>query len=148
MERTFFMVKPDGVQRGLCGQIICRVEQRGYKIIGMKLMMISKELAETHYAEHRGKSFFDELVSFITSGPVLAMVVEGESVIQAVRAIMGKTDPQDSAPGTIRGDFGITKSKNVVHGSDSLESAEREIKLFFNTAELVHYEKNEDKWIY
>lgn len=137
MERTFFMVKPDGVQRGLCGQIISRVEQRGYKIIGMKLMVMSKELAEAHYEEHRDKPFFDELVSYITSGPVLAMVVEGENVIQAIRMSMGKTDPQESAPGTIRGDYGITKSKNVVHGSDSQKSAEREIGLFFKEEELV-----------
>ena len=131
MERTFIMVKPDGVQRNLIGEIVARFEKKGFQLVGAKLMQVSRELAEQHYAEHKERPFFGELVDFITSGPVFAMVWEGENVIATARQMMGKTNPQEAAPGTIRGDYGLTVGKNVIHGSDSPESAEREIKLFF-----------------
>ena len=129
--KTFFMIKPDGVQRNLIGQIISRVESKGFNITKIKMMTISKELAEEHYVEHKDKPFFDDLVSFITSGPVVAMQVEGEDVVLQIRNIMGTTDPSESTPGSIRGDLATELDKNVVHGSDSEESAERELSLFF-----------------
>tara|TARA_Y200000002_G_scaffold371460_1_gene368128 strand:+ start:2264 stop:2662 length:399 start_codon:yes stop_codon:yes gene_type:complete len=129
--KTFFMIKPDGVQRNLIGQIISRVESKGFNITKIKMMTISKELAEEHYVEHKDKPFFDDLVSFITSGPVVAMQVEGEDVVLQIRNIMGATDPSESTPGSIRGDLATELDKNVVHGSDSEESAERELSLFF-----------------
>ena len=129
--KTFFMIKPDGVQRNLIGQIISRVESKGFNITKIKMMTISKELAEEHYGEHKDKPFFDDLVSFITSGPVVAMQVEGEDVVLQVRNIMGATNPSESTPGSIRGDLATELDKNVVHGSDSDESAERELSLFF-----------------
>ena len=129
--KTFFMIKPDGVQRNLIGQIISRVESKGFNITKIKMMTISKELAEEHYVEHKDKPFFDDLVSFITSGPVVAMQVEGEDVVLQIRNIMGATNPSESTPGSIRGDLAIELDKNVVHGSDSDESAERELSLFF-----------------
>ena len=129
--KTFFMIKPDGVQRNLIGQIISRVESKGFNITKIKMMTISKELAEEHYREHKDKPFFDDLVSFITSGPVVAMQVEGEDVVLQIRNIMGATNPSESTPGSIRGDLAIELDKNVVHGSDSDESAERELSLFF-----------------
>ena len=130
--KTFFMVKPDGVKRNIVGQVIDRVEQEGFKISKMKMMTISNELAEEHYGEHKDKPFFQDLVSFITSGPVVAMEVEGEDVVSEVRRIMGATNPSDADPGTIRADFATKLEENVVHGSDSKESAERELGLFFN----------------
>jgi len=129
--KTFFMIKPDGVQRNLIGQIISRVESKGFNISKIKMMTISKELAEEHYLEHKDKPFFDDLVSFITSGPVVAMQVEGEDVVIQIRTIMGATNPSESTPGSIRGDLATELDKNVVHGSDSEESAERELSLFF-----------------
>ena len=129
--KTFFMIKPDGVQRNLIGQIISRVESKGFNITKIKMMTISKELAEEHYIEHKDKPFFDDLVSFITSGPVVAMQVEGEDVVLQIRNIMGATNPGESTPGSIRGDLATELDKNVVHGSDSDESAERELSLFF-----------------
>lgn len=129
--KTFFMIKPDGVQRNLIGQIISRVEAKGFKITKIKMMTISKELAEEHYGEHKDKPFFNDLVSFITSGPVVAMQVEGEDVVLQIRNIMGATNPSESTPGSIRGDLATELDKNVVHGSDSDESAERELSLFF-----------------
>ena len=129
--KTFFMIKPDGVQRNLIGQIISRVESKGFNITKIKMMTISKELAKEHYIEHKDKPFFDDLVSFITSGPVVAMQVEGEDVVLQIRNIMGATDPSESTPGSIRGDLATELDKNVVHGSDSEESAERELSLFF-----------------
>ena len=129
--KTFFMIKPDGVQRNLIGQIILRVEAKGFKITKIKMMTISKELAEEHYGEHKDKPFFNDLVSFITSGPVVAMQVEGEDVVFQIRNIMGATNPSESTPGSIRGDLATELDKNVVHGSDSDESAERELSLFF-----------------
>jgi len=129
--KTFFMIKPDGVQRNLIGQIISRVEVKGFNITKIKMMTISKELAEDHYGEHKDKPFFNDLVSFITSGPVVAMQVEGEDAVLQIRNIMGATNPNESTPGSIRGDLATELDKNVVHGSDSDESAERELSLFF-----------------
>ncbi len=129
--KTFFMIKPDGVQRNLVGEIISRVEAKGFSITKIKMMTISKELAEQHYGEHKDKPFFNDLVSFITSGPVVAMQVEGENVVLQIRNLMGATNPSDSTPGSIRGDLATELDKNVVHGSDSDESAERELELFF-----------------
>ena len=129
--KTFFMIKPDGVQRNLVGEIISRVEAKGFSITKIKMMTISKELAEQHYGEHKDKPFFNDLVSFITSGPVVAMQVEGENVVLQIRNLMGATNPSESTPGSIRGDLATELDKNVVHGSDSDESAERELDLFF-----------------
>ena len=129
--KTFFMIKPDGVQRNLVGEIISRVEAKGFSITKIKMMTISKELAEQHYGEHKDKPFFNNLVSFITSGPVVAMQVEGEDVVLQIRNLMGATNPSESTPGSIRGDLATELDKNVVHGSDSDESAERELSLFF-----------------
>ncbi len=129
--KTFFMIKPDGVQRNLVGEIISRVEAKGFSITKIKMMTISKELAEEHYGEHKDKPFFNDLVSFITSGPVVAMQVEGENVVIQIRNLMGATNPSESTPGSIRGDLATELDKNVVHGSDSDESAERELTLFF-----------------
>lgn len=147
MERTFLMVKPDGVQRNLVGEIVNRFETKGFKLVGAKLMQITTELAETHYGEHKERPFFKDLVGFITSSPVFAMVWEGEQVISTARKMMGSTNPQDAAPGTIRGDLGVQVSQNVIHGSDSPESAQREIALFFNESELVSYSKEIDRWV-
>lgn len=148
MEKTFLMVKPDGVQRNLMGDIIMRFERKGYRLIAGKLMMVSKELAEEHYKEHQDKPFYEELVEFITSGPVFAMVWEGENVIASARKMMGDTNPQEAEAGTIRGDFGVTVGKNVIHGSDSPESADREINLFFAESEMITYDKQDQAWIY
>ncbi|ACJ33472.1 MULTISPECIES: nucleoside-diphosphate kinase [Anoxybacillus] len=148
MERTFLMVKPDGVQRGVIGDIVARFERKGFQLVGAKLMQVSRELAEQHYAEHKERPFFGELVEFITSGPVFAMVWEGENVIATARQMMGKTNPQEALPGTIRGDFGLTVGKNIIHGSDSKESAAREIQLFFKEEELVSYSKLMNEWVY
>lgn len=148
MEQTFVAIKPDGVQRGLAGEIISRFEKKGFTLVAMKLLHIRKELAEKHYGEHKGKPFFNGLVSFITSGPVVVMVWEGKDAINTIRKMMGKTNPLEADTGTIRGDFGIDIGHNVVHGSDSAESAKREIGLFFNDGELVNWKKDLDKWIY
>ncbi|WP_124727329.1 nucleoside-diphosphate kinase [Staphylospora marina] len=147
MEKTFIMVKPDGVQRGLIGEVVSRFEKKGWQLVGAKFMTVSRELAEKHYAEHKEKPFFGELVDFITSGPVFAMVWQGHNVIAGARQMMGKTNPADAAPGTIRGDFGVNVAMNIVHGSDSPESAEREIALWFGNEELVNWEKTINKWI-
>ena len=148
MEKTFLMIKQDGVQRNLIGTIVERLENKGFKIVGAKLMQVSDELAKTHYGEHSERPFFGELVEFITSGPVFAMVLEGENVIKTARLVVGSTNPQEAAPGTIRGDFGLTVGKNIIHGSDSPESAEREINLFFDQSELVDYNLSNSAWIY
>src|SRR5690554_7822052 len=137
VEQTFAMVKPDGVRRGLTGTIIARLEAKGFTIKAMKLMRISRELAERHYGEHKGKPFFEGLVSFITSGPVVAMIVEGENAIAEWRKMMGATNPADAALGTIRGDFASTIDENVAHGSDAPETAKREIGIFFEANELL-----------
>jgi len=148
IERTYLMVKPDGVQRGLVGEIVTRFEKKGLKLVAAKLMVIPKETAEKHYAEHKDKKFFPSLISYITSGPVFAMVWEGENAVQVCRNIMGKTNPQESAPGTIRGDYCMVTGVNIIHGSDSPESAAREIGIFFKADELVDYKKDAEKWIY
>lgn len=147
MEKTFLMVKPDGVQRNLIGEIVSRFEKKGFQLAGAKLMQIPQELAEEHYGEHKERPFFGELVEFITSGPVFAMVWEGENVISTARLMMGATNPKESAPGTVRGDYAVTVGKNIIHGSDSPESAEREISLFFKQEELVSYEKQINNWV-
>jgi len=147
IEKTFVMVKPDGVQRGIVGKIVQRFEERGLKICAVKMMKIPRELAERHYEEHKGKGFYEPLLSYITSGPVVCMVLEGENAVASARAMMGKTNPQDAAPGTIRGDFAQVTGRNVIHGSDSSESAKREIKLFFNDYEIHKYEKIDEVWL-
>lgn len=137
VERTLVLVKPNGVARGLVGEIVARYERRGLIIRGLKLLQVPRELAEAHYAEHVGKAFFEELVSFITSGPIVAMVVEGPSAVQVVRDMNGATNPLNAAPGTIRGDYALDMGENIVHGSDAVASAEREIALYFRPEELV-----------
>ncbi|MDR1691203.1 MAG: nucleoside-diphosphate kinase [Candidatus Methanoplasma sp.] len=147
-ELTYLMVKPDGVQRGLCGEIVSRFEKKGLKIVAMKFMVIRKDVAENHYGEHKGKGFYDSLISYITSGPVLALVLEGENAVAVCRNMMGKTNPQESPLGTIRGDFGMVTGMNLIHGSDSIESAKREISIFFKPEELIAYKRTADDWIY
>jgi nucleoside-diphosphate kinase len=146
-ERTFLMIKPDGVQRGLTGEIISRFERKGFKLIAAKFLVPSRELAEKHYAEHVGKSFFEVLISFITSGPVLAMVWEGDNIITLSRKMNGKTDVTQAEPGTIRGDFASHTNLNLIHGSDSPESAAREIANFFAEEELVTYDRTIETWM-
>lgn len=147
MERTLVLVKPDAVQRGLAGEILARWERRGLRIVGLKLMRVTEEMAKRHYAEHDGKPFFAGLVGFITSSPVVAAVLEGPGAIQAVRATNGATDPLAAAPGSIRADLGIDKGRNLVHASDSPESAAREVAIFFAPAELLDWPRDTDRWI-
>jgi nucleoside-diphosphate kinase len=148
LERTFVMVKPDGVQRGLVGDIISRFERRGLKIVGMKMLVVSDELAKKHYAEHAAKPFFPALTSFIRSGPSVAMVVEGKDVVTVVRSMVGKTKPVESAPGTIRGDLALDTGRNVIHASDSPESAKREISLYFDNSQVATYSRIDEQWLY
>ena len=148
MERTFVMVKPDGVQRGLIGKIVQRIEEKGFKIVAMKLTSMPVEKAKEHYEEHAGKKFYQDLVDFITSGPSVSMVVEGRGAIAAMRKMNGATNPGEAAAGTIRGDFGIEMGRNVVHGSDSPASAAREIALHFNESELQSYRRIDEAWLY
>nr|1NPK_A Chain A, Nucleoside Diphosphate Kinase [Dictyostelium discoideum] len=136
-ERTFLAVKPDGVARGLVGEIIARYEKKGFVLVGLKQLVPTKDLAESHYAEHKERPFFGGLVSFITSGPVVAMVFEGKGVVASARLMIGVTNPLASAPGSIRGDFGVDVGRNIIHGSDSVESANREIALWFKPEELL-----------
>jgi nucleoside-diphosphate kinase len=147
MERTLILIKPDGVQRGLIGPIITRFERRGLQLVGMKFMQMSRELAERHYGVHRDRPFFAGLVDYITSGPIVAMVWEGNDAIAAARATMGVTRPVQAAPGTIRGDFGMEIGRNLVHGSDSPENGELEVALFFEAAELVTWDRTVNGWI-
>ena len=147
MERTLVLVKPDGVQRGLIGEGISRWERRGLKLVGMKLMQVDDALARQHYGEHVDRPFFAGLVDFITSSPVVAMAWEAENAVEAVRNTMGQTNPTASPPGTIRGDLGLDIGRNLVHGSDSPESAIRELALFFTRAELLDYSRANDSWI-
>lgn len=148
MERTFVMVKPDGVQRNLIGEIIARLEKKGYKLVALKMMQLTAEHAQTHYEEHVAKSFFPGLVEYITSGPVVAMVWEGVNAVKGIRQLMGATNPQEAMPGTIRGDFGLDIGRNVIHGADASESALREIGIYFQTEEVLTYTKNMEKWQY
>lgn len=147
MQQTFLMVKPDGVQRGLIGEIISRFEQKGFQLVAAKLVQVTEEQANFHYEEHVGKPFFDNLVSFITSGPVFAMVWQGDDIIALSRTVIGKTNVLEAMPGTIRGDFASHTNKNLIHGSDSPESASREIGNFFAPEELVSYEKTINHWM-
>ena len=147
MERTLVIVKPDGVQRGLIGPVITRLESRGLKMVAMKFMAISRDLASRHYAVHEGKPFYASLIGYITSGPVVVMVWEGPNAIAVVRKTMGATKPADAELGTIRGDFGLEVGRNIVHGSDGAETAAFEIGLFFDPAELVNWERSNDPWI-
>ncbi|MEC9445991.1 MAG: nucleoside-diphosphate kinase, partial [Chloroflexota bacterium] len=147
MERTLVLVKPDGVQRGLIGEVINRLEQRGLKLVGMKLMEVDAALARQHYGEHVDRPFFGGLVEFITSAPVVAMAWEADNAVEAVRNTMGQTNPTSSPPGTIRGDLGLDIGRNLVHGSDSPESAQRELSLFFSDGELLDYTRSNDPWI-
>lgn len=146
-ERTFIAVKPDGVQRGLIGEVISRFERRGLKLVGMKLLQVTKELAETHYGEHKGKPFYEGLVGYITSAPVVAMVLEGKDAVALARQVIGATNPANAAPGTIRGDLAIEIGRNIVHGSDSPESARREISIFFQESEQVSWDRTVESWI-
>ena len=148
MERTFLMIKPDAVQRNLIGEIITRLENKGLKLVGAKLMSVPKSLAETHYSEHVDKPFYGSLVSFITSAPVFAMVVEGEDAVHVARHIIGKTNPSEATPGTIRGDLGLTVGRNIIHGSDSVGSANKEINLWFKSEELSDYIESREEWLY
>lgn len=148
MERTFIAIKPDAVQRGLIGQIVQRFETKGFKLVGLKLMNVSKELAEEHYGVHRERPFFAGLVSFLTSSPVVAMVWEGEGVIASARKIIGATNPLESAPGTIRGDFGVSIGRNLIHGSDAPETAQKEIALWFKAEELAAWMPEMTGWLY
>lgn len=147
MQRTLVLLKPDAIQRGLAGEIISRLERKGLKLVAGKLMLVSEELANRHYKDHVGKPFFEGLVTFITSGPLMAMVVEGENAVDVVRSTMGATNPQEAAPGTIRGDLANTIGQNLIHGSDSEESAAREVSLFFSPEEVIDYSREIDRWI-
>lgn len=146
-EQTLVIIKPDGVQRGLVGEIIGRLERRGLKIVAMELRVIERELAERHYGEHKGKPFYDGLVDYITSGPVVTLVLEGPQAIAATRATMGATRPVEAAPGTIRGDLGMMVGRNLIHGSDSPESAAREVALFFPNGVASGWSRETDRWI-
>ena len=148
MERTLVIIKPDAVQRGLIGEIINRFERRGLRIAGMKLMHIDEALARRHYAIHEGKPFFEPLIQYITSSPVVVMVLEGNDAIEVVRHTMGATNPTEAAPGTIRADFGLEIGRNLVHGSDGSETAAFEVPLFFSESEVLSYERDTDRWIF
>jgi nucleoside-diphosphate kinase len=147
MQRTLVLVKPDGVQRALIGEILRRLEARGLKLIALKMMRVSRELAARHYAEHQGKPFYEGLLSFITSGPIVAMIWEGREAVTVVRSLMGSTDPLKALPGTIRGDLALDLGMNLIHGSDSPQRAEAEMALFFSGSELHDYERTADRWI-
>jgi len=148
LERTFLMIKPDGVQRNLVGEIICRLETKGFTLVGLKLMAVSRELAEQHYDVHKERPFFGGLVDFITSSPVVAMVWEGQGVVASARKIIGATNPLTAEPGTIRGDFGLDVGRNLIHGSDAIETAQREISLWFAEEELVSWQPTIQAWLY
>jgi nucleoside-diphosphate kinase len=147
-ERTLVIVKPDGVQRGLIGPILSRLEARGLKIVGLKLVQVSQDLAARHYAEHEGKPFYPGLLRYITSAPVIVACVEGTSAVQMVRNTVGATNPLNAAPGTVRGDLALDIGRNLIHASDAPATAERELALWFRDAELVSYERDTDRWIF
>ncbi|MBW4540437.1 MAG: nucleoside-diphosphate kinase [Myxacorys chilensis ATA2-1-KO14] len=148
MERTFLAIKPDGVQRKLIGDIIKRFETKGFTLVGLKFMSVSRELAEQHYDVHKERPFFSGLVEFITSGPIIAMVWEGDGVVAAARKVIGATNPLTAEPGTIRGDFGVSIGRNLIHGSDAIETAQREIALWFKDEELVNWQPTLTAWTY
>ena len=148
MERTFLMVKPDGVQRNLVGEVIKRLENKGFTLVGLKLMAVSRELAEKHYDVHKERPFFGSLVDFIISSPVVAMVWEGDGVVASARKIIGGTNPLEAEPGTIRGDYGVNIGRNLIHGSDAIETATREIALWFKDDELCAWENTMKPWLY
>jgi nucleoside-diphosphate kinase len=148
LERTLILIKPDGVQRGLVGEVISRFERRGLRLIGLKLMQMSRELAERHYIDHKGASYYEPLITFLTSSPIVAMVWEGPEAIAVARAMMGATQSSKAAPGTIRGDFALETRRNIVHGSDGPESAAREMDLFFRPEEIIAWEESIEPWIY
>jgi len=148
LERTFIAIKPDGVQRGLVGEIIHRFESKGFTLVGLKFLKVSRELAEQHYDVHRERPFFSGLVEFITSGPVAAMVWEGDGVVASSRKLIGATNPLTAEPGTIRGDFGVSIGRNLIHGSDAIETAQREIALWFKEEELVSWQLQLTPWLY
>lgn len=147
MERTLIIVKPDAVQRGLIGEIIRRFEVKGLRIIGMKFMQMSRELAAEHYAVHKDRDFYPDLVDYITSAPVVVMALEGPLAVENARAVIGNTRPHQAAPGSIRGDLGVVVDRNLVHGSDSVENGEKEVALFFQASELVHWARDVDRWV-
>ena len=147
MERTFLMIKPDAVQRGLVGVIIAKLEAKGFKLAGLKLIKVDRALAEEHYVEHKGKGFFEPTVDYIMSSPVVAMVWEGKNIVAMAREMMGATNPANANPGSIRGAYGMDISRNIIHGSDSTTSAEREINLYFKPAELLDYKKAGEEWL-
>jgi len=148
MERTLVLVKPDGVQRGLIGEIIGRLERRGLRLVAAKFIQVSQGLAETHYAIHKGKPFYEGLIKYITSAPVMAMVWEGPNAVSAIRQTMGATRPTEAAPGSIRHDFALEVGRNLTHASDSIENGEKEVALWFDTAELVDWKRDIDQWIF
>ncbi|MDJ0591071.1 MAG: nucleoside-diphosphate kinase [Pleurocapsa sp. MO_226.B13] len=148
MERTFIMIKPDGVQRHLTGEIIHRFERKGFTLVGLKMMQVPRELAEKHYAVHRERPFFNGLIEFITSAPVIAMAWEGENVVSAARNLIGATNPTTADPGSIRGDFGVSIGRNLIHGSDAIETAQTEIALWFTPDELLSWKPVRQSWLY
>ena len=148
MQQSYIMVKPDGVQRNLVGEIISRIEKRGLKILALKMYTIPKETAKAHYAEHEGKPFFQSLLDFITSGPSVSIVVQGRNAVSVVRTMVGATNPSEAAAGTIRGDFGLDTGRNIVHASDSTESAKCEINIHFNESEISEYSRIDEQWLY
>ena len=148
MERSLVLIKPDAIQRGLAGEIISRMEKKGLKIVAMKMLHMDEKLAQRHYAIHKGKAFFNGLVNFITSSPIIAIVFQGKNAVEIIRQMMGETDPVKARSGTIRGDFGIDIGHNLVHGSDSLENASKEIELFFKKNEILDYDRELDTWLY
>ncbi|HUN24153.1 MAG TPA: nucleoside-diphosphate kinase [Anaerolineales bacterium] len=148
MDRSLVIVKPDGVQRGLTGEVISRIERRGYRLVAVKMLQVPRSLAESHYAVHAGKSFYDGLVSYICSSPVVVMVWEGKKVIEAVRQVVGATNPTNAAPGTLRGDYAVEVGRNLVHASDSPENGQAEVALWFRPEELVAWERIGENWLY
>lgn len=148
MERTLVLIKPDAMQRGLAGEILSRLEKRGLRIVALKLLQVDRPMAERHYGEHVGKPFYEGLVAYITSCPIVAAVFEGTGAVEAVRTSMGTTNPREAGPGTIRGDLGLEIGRNLIHGSDSIESAGREIALFFSEREIKSYERAIDRWVF
>ena len=148
MEQTLILIKPDAMQRGLAFEILSRLERRGLRLAGLRLLQVERSMAEKHYAEHEGKPFFTGLVTYITSSPIIAAVFEGTSAVNAARQTIGSTNPTESSPGTIRGDFGLEIGRNLIHGSDSVESANREIGIFFEGHPVIQWEKDTEKWVF